>query len=116
MTLAALKAFALSLPHATVVQQWGDVLVFKVGGKMFLLVSFEGSLPEAMSFRPDTGQFEELASTDGLKPAPYLARAGWIQVCDLDAVSPATLREWIRTSHAQIVGKLPKNKRKALGL
>jgi hypothetical protein len=37
MRLAALRAFALGLPHTTFVKQWGECLVFKVAGKMFLI-------------------------------------------------------------------------------
>lgn len=116
MTLAGLRAFALGLPQATVIQQWGEVLVFKVGGKMFLLIPFEGSLSESMSFKPEEDRFEELAGTDGLRPAPYLARARWVQVEDMDAFSAATLQGWIRMSHRTVVAGLSKKKRAELGL
>ena len=43
MRLAALRTHALGLPHTTVVKQWGENLVFKVAGKMFLIVSLDGA-------------------------------------------------------------------------
>ena len=35
MSIDWLRAFCLSLPHTTEQIQWGDNLVFKVGGKMY---------------------------------------------------------------------------------
>ena len=43
MRLDRLKAFALSLPHAMFTKQWGNNLVFKVAGKMFLIVTIDES-------------------------------------------------------------------------
>jgi predicted DNA-binding protein (MmcQ/YjbR family) len=38
--LAEVEKHLLSLPHATLVVQWGDSRVFKVGGKMFAVIGF----------------------------------------------------------------------------
>ncbi len=116
MTLASIRASALRLPGASVIQQWGDMLVFKVGGKMFLVVAFADLLPESASFKAEPDEREELAETDGMRPAPYLARAGWIQVEDLDGVSASRLNELVRKSHALVVAGLSAKKRKELGL
>jgi predicted DNA-binding protein (MmcQ/YjbR family) len=116
MTLAALKAFSLRLPKASVVQQWGEVLVFKVAGKMFLLVPFEGDLALSASFKASADDFEALSQTDGFRPAPYLARAGWIQLEDMDAAPAARLQALVRTSYELVVAKVSAKKRSELGL
>ena len=116
MTLAGIRAFALRLPQATVIQQWGEVLVFKVGGKMFLMVEFEGDLPLHAGFRPPDAEFETLAQVDGMRPAPYLARAKWVQLEDMDAVSAARFQEIIRMSYAEVVSRLSAKKRRELGI
>jgi hypothetical protein len=51
MQLEKLKRLGLSLPHATVVKQWGENLVFKVGGKIFLIVSLDCELVEQAFFQ-----------------------------------------------------------------
>ncbi len=51
MRLDSLRAFALEQPHATVVQQWSEHLVFKVAGKMFLIVALDGALAESSTFK-----------------------------------------------------------------
>ncbi len=37
MNLAWLRTHCLSLPHATEQIQWGDHLLFKIGGKMYAI-------------------------------------------------------------------------------
>ena len=54
MTLEQIRGFCTSLPHVTEKIQWGDDLVFKVGGKMFC-VAYTG-VPTNFSFRPDDEQ------------------------------------------------------------
>ena len=39
MNIDWLREHCLSLPHATETVQWGDDLVFKIGGKMFAVVA-----------------------------------------------------------------------------
>ncbi|MEO7413216.1 MAG: MmcQ/YjbR family DNA-binding protein, partial [Opitutaceae bacterium] len=72
MRLASLRAFALDLPHATVVRQWGNNLVFKIAGKMFLLISLDAEVIEAVAFKCSPGEFKRLTDIDGIVPAPYL--------------------------------------------
>ncbi|MSU69712.1 MAG: MmcQ/YjbR family DNA-binding protein [Opitutaceae bacterium] len=46
-----LGRFALSRPHPVVVQEWGEKLVFKVAGRMFLLISLDGDVIETVGFK-----------------------------------------------------------------
>jgi|SRR5882724_518378 len=115
MRLPALRHFALGLPHATVVKQWGENLVFKVAGKMFLIISLDGELIEAVGFKCGFADFARLTDIDGIIPAPYLARASWVQVGDLGALSAAALEEQVRASYELVKAKLPKKVRVELG-
>jgi predicted DNA-binding protein (MmcQ/YjbR family) len=115
MRLASLRVFALGMPHATVVRQWGEHLVFKVAGKMFLLVSLDEQIVESVAFKCGPRDFQRLTEIDGIIPAPYLARASWVQVEDLGVLPAAELEEAIRASYALVRSALPKKIQATLG-
>jgi predicted DNA-binding protein (MmcQ/YjbR family) len=115
MRLDQLKAFALSLPGTSVVKQWGETLVFKVGGKMFVIVSLDGELAEQISFKCGPKEFKRLTDeVDGAIPAPYLARASWIALEDPAALSSTELKQHIQESYDLVCSKLPKKIRSSL--
>lgn len=114
MQLHRLRQFALSLPHASVVKQWGETLVFKVGGKMFLTVSLDGEIVEALSFKCSPPDFRRLTGVDGIVPAPYLARASWVQLEDVLALPWSGLEAQIRQSYELVWERLPKKIQAAL--
>src|ERR1043166_7823952 len=104
-----LRTFALSLPHTTVVKQWGEHLVFKVAGKMFLIIGLDGDTIDGVTFKcaPDH-EFDELTDIDGITQAPYCAKRHWVRVGDLLALSRPELERRIRRSYDLVVAKLPK--------
>jgi predicted DNA-binding protein (MmcQ/YjbR family) len=106
MTLEQVRQFAGSLPHVTEKIQWGDDLVSKVGGKMFC-VAYLG-VPTHVSFRPDDEHRFELLEIEGVIPAPYMARAGWVSVREMKAVNAAEIKKGIRASYEYYFAKLPK--------
>jgi len=114
MQLFELKRLGLSFPHATVVKQWGETLVFKVGGKMFLILSLDCDLVEQTYFKVTPAEFKRLTDIDGIIPAPHLARASWVAVEDFAALPAAELDRLIRESYALIVAALPKKVRATL--
>jgi predicted DNA-binding protein (MmcQ/YjbR family) len=77
MNIEALRALCLSFPGATEHVQWGDHLVFKVGGKMFAVTSFEAAAPHVLSFKCAPEVFTDITEHEDIVPAPYLARASW---------------------------------------
>ena len=77
MALDAVRAFCRALPGATEDVKWGNDLVFSVGGKMFAVVCLEP--PHQISFKCAPEAFAELIEREGIIPAPYLARAMWVQ-------------------------------------
>jgi predicted DNA-binding protein (MmcQ/YjbR family) len=116
MRLHALRRFALSLPQTTATLQWGNNLVFKVAGKMFMIISLDAEVIEAVGFKCSPADFERLTDCDGIIPAPYLARASWVQVQDLAALSAPELEAQIRASYDLVCAGLPKGVRTKLGL
>lgn len=108
MRLHALRQFALSLPHTTVTQQWGNNLVFKIAGKMFLIIAIDAEIVETVGFKCSAADFARLTELDGIVPAPYLARASWVQVQDLAALPADELERQIRASYELVRAKLPK--------
>lgn len=108
MQLPALRQFALALPHTTWVKQWGECLVYKVAGKMFLIIALDAEMIDGVVFKCTPDEFDELTEIDGVTQAPYCAKRHWVRVSDLDALSTAELERRIRRSYDLVVAKLPK--------
>ncbi len=89
MTLDEIEAFCLSLPGASVVVQWGDNHVYKVGGRMFAVA---GVRAPGISFKASEMAYELLPEQGLARPAPYLWRSRWLQVTDHSALSGEELR------------------------
>ncbi|MEY3775542.1 MAG: hypothetical protein RLZZ129_2322 [Verrucomicrobiota bacterium] len=112
--LEHLRGFALTLPGATLVRQWGDSLVFKVAGKVFLVAGEEAGILLHLSFKCTPAEFDELTDRDGIRQAPYFARRHWVQLEDPAALSTEALETCIRRSHELVVAGLTKRARLAL--
>ena len=108
MRLAALKQFALSLPHTTWVKQWGECLVYQVADKMFLIIALDGEMIDGVVFKCTPEEFDDLTEIDGITQAPYCAKRHWVRVGDLEAISSGELERRIRRSYNLVVAKLPK--------
>lgn len=108
MRLHQLRQFALSLPHTAWVKQWGECLVFKVAGKMFLILVLDGETIDGVVFKCTPDEFDELTEIDGITQAPYCAKRHWVRVNDLLALPAAELERRIRRSYDLVVAKLPK--------
>jgi len=113
---AEIEKFCLSLPGATRSLQWGDHHVFKVGDKMFAVLCSPGDKPHTMSFKAGDASFEILTKAKNIVAAPYLARAKWVLMEKLDALSARELKAYLAQAHALVAAGLTKKKRTALGL
>lgn len=113
MDVEWLRRECLSLPHTTEHVRWEDHLVFKVGGKMFAITSFE---PPGMwlSVKCSEEDFYGLVDGENVIPAPYLARARWIALASPRALPPAEVERLLRQAHALVFAKLPKRTRERL--
>lgn len=115
MRLQVLQQFALSLPATSVVRQWGECLVFKVAGKMFLILALEAETLDGVVFKCTPEEFDALTEIDGIGQAPYCAKRHWVRVSDLLALPPDELQRRIRRSYELVVLKLPKKARPSFG-
>ena len=120
MNLEAFDRFCATLPAAEMVVQWGGAHVWKVGGKVFAIASPWGpDRPDGtfkVSFKCSEIGLEILRDRPGVIPAPYLARGGWMQVQERDAVKGVELRGFIKASYAMVAAKLTRAKRRELEL
>ncbi len=101
-----LRALAASLPGATKDIKWGADLVYSVGAKMFCVFLLHDGRAASCSLKVDDDRFLELTGVPGVIPAPYLARARWIQVKPGHALAAADLGQLLRRSHALVAAKL----------
>ena len=113
----AFDAYCGSLKATTHVVQWGGSSVWKVGGKIFAICSSwgEGS-HNRISFKCSDLGYTILCEQDGIVPAPYLARAKWVQIEDPGAMSDDELKRYIETAYVIVMGKLTRAQRADLGL
>jgi predicted DNA-binding protein (MmcQ/YjbR family) len=116
VTPARIRAFCHSLPGATYDFKWDVDHVYSVGGKMFAVVYDAKKGEETVSFKVDASRFLELTDHPGIVPAPYLARAKWVQVSPGHGLAPGDLDALIRRSHALVSARLTKKLRKEIGV
>lgn len=99
------------------VEQWGGASVWKLGGKIFAICSKWGAGSHTkISFKCSDLTYAILCEQPGIIPAPYLARAKWVQLESADAMSPQDIRGYIEAAYFIIMAKLTKAQRKELGL
>jgi predicted DNA-binding protein (MmcQ/YjbR family) len=113
MNVDWIRDLCLSFPQTTEQVQWGDVLVFKVAGKIHALTVLTPA-KTWLSFKTSPERFAELTERPGIIPAPYLARAKWVALETKDALPPDELAPLLRESYEMVVAKLPRKIREAL--
>lgn len=113
MDIDWVRKYCLTMPHATETVQWGDDLVFKVGGKMFAAVVL---VPAKvwLSFKCSPEEFAELTEHPGIIPAPYSARYYWVALETKEALAPTELERLLRSSYDMVFAKLPRKTQSAL--
>lgn len=110
------RALAASLPATTEDVKWGADLVFSVGGKMFCVFLLKDGGAASCSFKVDDDRFLELTGVPGVTPAPYLARAKWVQVQPGHGLAAGDVDALVRRSHALVAGSLTKKLQRELGV
>ncbi|MBK6786685.1 MAG: MmcQ/YjbR family DNA-binding protein [Betaproteobacteria bacterium] len=110
------RALAAALPGATEDIKWGADLVYSVGGKMFCVFLLEAGRAATCSFKVDDERFLELTGVPGVIPAPYLARAKWVQVGRVHGLAGADLDALVRSSHALVASRLTKKLQRDIGI
>ena len=105
----------LAQPGATEETPFGpDVLVYKVGGKMFATLAFEGESPRA-NLKCDPDRALDLRDRfEGIIPGYHMNKRHWNTLV-LDADIPdSAVHELVAHSHALVVAGLPKKERERL--
>jgi ATP-dependent Clp protease ATP-binding subunit ClpB len=100
----------------SVVVQWGGSDVYKVGGKVFAIVTTDASGRIRVTFKASQTSFELLKEAPGVRPAPYLASRGlkWLQWLDETTLDREALRAYLRQSHAMAMDGLSRKQCMAL--
>jgi len=114
MDIETVRKFCLSLPHCTEDVQWENDLLFRIGNKMFAVVSLESASNHCMSFKCTPEVFAELTEREGIMPAPYVARYHWVALERFDALPERELKELLKNAYQLIFDKLPKKSKAAL--
>lgn len=113
MDRAGIGKVCLALPGVTLDHPFGDHHdAYRIGGKMFVMVGAEGGV----SFKVSDIAWEVLTETGRARPAPYLARARWVNLPDPEAWDDDELAGHFAIAHRIVAAKLTKKARAGLGL
>ncbi len=113
MDIESIRRCCLALPHATENVQWGYDLCFKIDGKLFAVTPLEPA-PVRLSFKASAENFMELCERPGIIPAPYMARAQWVALQQLNALPDSELRELLAESYRLVFERLSKKRQAEL--
>jgi len=121
MNVESLRKFLFSLPHVEETMQWGDNLLFwvgdkSIGGKMFAVANLDRDSNGVLSFAAGPERYHELLETEGVLPAPYMARIFWVAIECYDVFSSRELEGLLRGAHQITFAKLPKRTRDVLAM
>ena len=114
MDIETLGDLCRSLPAVTEDVKWGHDLCFSVADKMFCVAALDG--PLSVSFKVKDEEFDEMSSSPGIRPAPYVARYKWVLVEEIDSLSRKEWEHYIRQSYDLVKAKLPKKVARQHGL
>jgi predicted DNA-binding protein (MmcQ/YjbR family) len=121
MDAERLREYLLRLPHVVETMQWGANLVFWVGdkvigGKMFAVINLDDDQRAVLSFAAGPERYAELLETEGVVPAPYLARAHWVAIRHWGVFRSSELEELIELARRLVYDKLPRRTRNVLAM
>ena len=106
MNIETLRELCQTLPGVTEDIKWGKDLCFSVADKMFCVAGLDG--PLSVSFKVKDDEFDELSSSPGFRPAPYVARYKWVLVEDVNKLNRKEWAHYVKQSYELVKAKLPK--------
>jgi predicted DNA-binding protein (MmcQ/YjbR family) len=115
MDVEFIRRICARLPHTTEQVQWGNDLVFKIGGKMYAVTCLEPA-KVWLSFKCSPEDFADFTERPGIIPAPYMARAQWVALESEDSLSVADIKRHLKQSYDLVFAKLPKKVQAELGV
>ena len=104
MQMDRIRTYCLGFPETRENLQWGDVLCFKVSHKIFVTLGLD-RVPETICLKCSPPDFAELIERQGVSPAPYLGRFGWVQLEGFDLLRPSELENLIERSYRLVAAK-----------
>ena len=101
--------------------QWGANLVFwvgdkAIGGKMFALANLDDDGKAVISYAAGPERYSELLETEGIIPAPYMARIYWVAVERWDVFRTTEWERELHAAYAITFNKLPPKTRAVLAM
>ncbi len=111
MDLARFREYCLSKPRASEGTPFGpDVLVFKVGGKMFALAALD-EMPTTVNLKCDPDWALDLRDRcEQVRPGYHMNKKHWNTVEIDGSIPDAELRKMIDHSYDLVVETLPKSR------
>lgn len=115
MNIEEYREYCLSLPHTTEDFPFDEeVLVFRVGGKIFSLTNINGF--ESVNLKCDPERAVELRERyDGIRPGYHMNKQHWNTIVMDGSVPDALVCELVQHSYALIFRSLPAKLRQQLG-
>jgi predicted DNA-binding protein (MmcQ/YjbR family) len=116
MTPKQIDAFCTNLPGAVRSIQWKGVIVFKLGGTLFAMMSsYDQGQKRELWFKADPAHYETLSRSRGFSPARR-PRLQWVAMNDPKALTDAQLKAYLKRAHAVVASTLSRKKQAELGL
>ena len=126
MDVEQARSFLRKLSHTQETMQWGANLVYwvgdkAIGGKMFALVNLdEDHDPDkptpVIMFYVGPERYAELLETEGVVPAPYMARIYWIALTHWNVFRRSEFEALLRDANEGVYSRLPPRVRATLDL
>jgi predicted DNA-binding protein (MmcQ/YjbR family) len=113
MDVEQVRDYCLSLPHTTERVQWGDNLVFKVGGKIYAILGLEPG-ENWLTLKSTPEEAAELIERPGIIRAPYVGGSHWVTIETANALQRDESEQLLRQSYDLIFAKLTKKTQAAL--
>jgi predicted DNA-binding protein (MmcQ/YjbR family) len=112
MTLDSIREHCLSFAQTREQLQWGDSLLFKVAGKMFVIVSLNVERETRLSFKCTPESYAELVEREGITPTRYnMWKYHWVSLARLDTLPNHELKGLLHRSYELVAAKAIKKKR-----
>lgn len=115
MNIEELRECCLSLKNVEEAMPFGpDTLIFKVGGKIFLIVGLDDS-PLQFNVKCDPEKAIELREQyDCVIPGYHMSKKHWNTIIINGTASEKLVRQWIADSYMLVIAGLSKSEQKRL--
>jgi predicted DNA-binding protein (MmcQ/YjbR family) len=106
VNIDSIRRCCLSFPHAQEQLQWGDSLLFKVAGKMFVILNLEVARETRLAFKCTPEKYAELVEREGIQPTRYnMWKYHLVSLEHLDVLCNDELEDLMRQSYELIAAK-----------